>query len=203
MPESPSWERFVNPAFAQSTRLAERHREQRRSEAASSRDARNGHAAALLSGRVPQSFEVLDRAASTYGIEPRYPFWDKRLVEFCVSLPAEAKLKAGWSRHVLRRAMEGILPTAVQWRRDKLDFGPHIIRGMLKHHGAMIGSVLDDKDGTLGGYVDLPGLRAAYQRISDQAETADGRDVKALWRTVVLATGLTGTRAASSTAVAA
>jgi len=32
------------------------------------------------------------------------------------------KLRGGWSKSVLRRAMEGVLPPEVQWRRDKKGF---------------------------------------------------------------------------------
>ncbi|NJK41365.1 MAG: hypothetical protein HC934_08440 [Acaryochloridaceae cyanobacterium SU_2_1] len=39
------------------------------------------------------TLEVMDRAAAPHGIELRFPFWDKRLVEFCVSLPAEQKMQ--------------------------------------------------------------------------------------------------------------
>jgi hypothetical protein len=35
----------------------------------------------------------------------RYPFWDKRMIEFCLSLPPEQKIKKGWTRMIMRRAM--------------------------------------------------------------------------------------------------
>ena len=200
--ELPSWRRFVNSEFAARSGLAERLREQRRVSAAATGDERTLHASLLLASRVPSSFEVLDRAAAACGIEPRYPFWDKRLVEFCLLLPSDEKLKDGWSRFILRRAMDGILPPAVQWRQDKLDFGPHIIRGMLKHHRSLVERMLGKEADAIADYVDVPALNAAYQRIAEKAEAADGRDVQAVWRTVVLATWLNRSTATPKKAAA-
>ena len=61
-----------------------------------------------------------DRMTSNFSIENRYPFLDKRLVEFCFAIPTEMKFKHGWSRYILRIAMDGILPKENQWRLKKL-----------------------------------------------------------------------------------
>jgi hypothetical protein len=37
--------------------------------------------------------EILDYASGVFSIEMRYPFWDKRMIEFCLSLPPEQKLR--------------------------------------------------------------------------------------------------------------
>src|SRR5687768_18008169 len=38
----------------------------------------------LSDAGVPHTLEVLDRAGSAFALEPRFPFWDLRLVEFCL-----------------------------------------------------------------------------------------------------------------------
>lgn len=57
-----------------------------------------------------------------FNIESRHPYFDIRLVEFCLSLPAEYKLKLGVSKRILREAMKGILPEPVRIRNDKAEF---------------------------------------------------------------------------------
>ena len=84
---------------------------------------REGHADQLADAQFPHTLSLTDRFAAAFRIEPRYPFFDKRLVEFCVSLPAEQRLGDGWTRLIMRRAMEGILPPAVQWRLGKASLG--------------------------------------------------------------------------------
>ena len=55
------------------------------------------------------ALERYDRVAAACGIEPRHPFLDRRLVEFCLALPWEQKLSGGWTKRIVRRAMKGIL----------------------------------------------------------------------------------------------
>lgn len=82
------------------------------------------HRKGLLQPAYQQTLEIADACAAGVGVEPRYPFFDQRLLEFCVALPDEEKLANGWSRWILRRAMEGILPPEVQWRTGKSNLAP-------------------------------------------------------------------------------
>ncbi len=63
-----------------------------------------------------------DRNSMAFSIESRVPFLDHRLVENVLSLPAELKIKNGWSKYVLRKSVENILPAEVVWRKDKIGF---------------------------------------------------------------------------------
>jgi asparagine synthase (glutamine-hydrolysing) len=53
------------------------------------------------------------RSLAEWGVEERDPTNDRRLVEFCFSLPPEALLDEGERRPALRRALEGRVPGAV------------------------------------------------------------------------------------------
>ena len=57
-----------------------------------------------------------------FSIEARVPFVDYRVVEYGMQIPSEFKIRNGWSKYPLRCAGEGILPSEVQWRRDKMGF---------------------------------------------------------------------------------
>lgn len=50
---------------------------------------------------------------SGYGVDMRDPTADKRVVEFCLSLPSEQFFRDGCDRLLVRRGMAGILPPAV------------------------------------------------------------------------------------------
>lgn len=67
--------------------------------------------------------ERYDRTASAYAVEPRDPFMDVRVLEFCLSLPNEQLQSRGWPKLVLRRAMRGLLPDSVRWRVGKEHLG--------------------------------------------------------------------------------
>ncbi len=132
-------------------------------------------------------FEVLNHMASAAGIEARYPFWDKRIVEFCLSIDPAEKFNDGYGRLILRRAMKGILPDKVRLRRDKLNFMPHVITGMFKHHAALIDQLCNDKSGLLAKYVNLDTLRKAADRARNSPpDKPDGRAAQQVWRAVML-----------------
>ncbi|MEM1177292.1 MAG: asparagine synthase-related protein [Acidobacteriota bacterium] len=52
-------------------------------------------------------------------IEIRHPFLDRRLVEFCLSMPTAAKFSPGLPRPAARRAMAGLLPETIARRTTK------------------------------------------------------------------------------------
>jgi asparagine synthase (glutamine-hydrolysing) len=51
-----------------------------------------------------------------------YPYADKRLVEFCLALPVTFKLRHGYKRYPIRRAMRGIVPQEICYRTTKEPF---------------------------------------------------------------------------------
>jgi len=123
----------INPAFAAEMRVHERAAEMPLERAFAARTARAEHVAHLESGLDATVLGIQERHAAMSGIEPRYPFFDRRLVEFCVALPAEQKLASGWGRVVARRAMPPPLPESVAWRVPKSDRGPAFHPALVAH----------------------------------------------------------------------
>ncbi len=119
----------VTSAFG-SSRAFNRRKKQLVSDFAMS--VRDSHLKGVNSPLLAESFELFDRIGSRFGIEMRHPFFDKRLVEFCVSLPPDQKIRNGWTRFVLRSALEGILPEPIRWRRDKSNLGHNFSVSLLK-----------------------------------------------------------------------
>lgn len=65
-----------------------------------------------------------DRNSMAHSREVRLPFLNHELVEFAFSLPASYKINEGWSKYILRRSMEGVLPGEITWRTDKIGYEP-------------------------------------------------------------------------------
>jgi asparagine synthase (glutamine-hydrolysing) len=65
-----------------------------------------------------------DRNSMAHSREVRLPFLSHKLVEFVFSLPDEYKLNSGWTKFVLRKAMDKILPPSICWRVDKIGYEP-------------------------------------------------------------------------------
>ncbi len=61
-------------------------------------------------------------AEEHYGIEFKHPFFDRRLIEFMLTLPPKFKYSEGIGKRLLRLAMKGILPEKIRQRKDKAEF---------------------------------------------------------------------------------
>jgi asparagine synthase (glutamine-hydrolysing) len=67
----------------------------------------------------------MDVATMAHGLEARSPFLDHELVEFAAALPTRMKLKGFRSKHILKRAVRGLVPDYVI-QRGKQGFGAPI-----------------------------------------------------------------------------
>jgi asparagine synthase (glutamine-hydrolysing) len=80
------------------------------------RTLRQVHVKQLDMSYLTAGTERYGRLAAVCGIENRQPLQDRRLVEFCVSLPWQQLVRNGWSKFGLRRVAERFLPHDVAWR---------------------------------------------------------------------------------------
>lgn len=60
-----------------------------------------------------------DRLSMWHSLEVRVPFLDHKLVEFVATIPSQLKLKGWKKKHILIKAMEGILPNSILHRRKQ------------------------------------------------------------------------------------
>lgn len=63
-----------------------------------------------------------DRNSMAHSIEARIPFIDYKLLELALSIPAEFKIKDGWSKYILRRCFGENAPKEIVWRKNKFGF---------------------------------------------------------------------------------
>src|SRR5262249_24298976 len=118
------------------------------------RTERQSHQQALSQGLQAWYSEVRNREAAFFGLERRSPFFDQHLVEFCLGLPREQKIGEGWTRLILRRAMTGVVPPAIQWRVDKSDLSPNFRRSFLLYEGERLSRMVA-APGPIEPYVDM------------------------------------------------
>jgi len=83
---------------------------------------RYGMARGLLYDSMTSNLHSADSNGMAHSIETRFPFLDYNLVDWIISLPNQALIHDGWTKYILRRAMNSILPKPIQWRVDKVGF---------------------------------------------------------------------------------
>ena len=67
-------------------------------------------------------FELNDRYNSYYRVENRYPFYDRRLVEFALAIPEYERSRKNINKYIVRKAGKYLLPVSVIKRTDKAEF---------------------------------------------------------------------------------
>jgi asparagine synthase (glutamine-hydrolysing) len=75
----------------------------------------------LDGGHLQSRIESWSAAAHKERVEYSYPLLDKRIVEFCLSVPADYYFSKGKGRYLFRLAAEGLLPGEMLWRDAKLE----------------------------------------------------------------------------------
>lgn len=69
-----------------------------------------------------QIHELNDRESAYNGVEQRYPFFDRRVAEFCLRLPREQRQRGRVWKWVLTDAMRGRLPERVRTKTVQAEF---------------------------------------------------------------------------------
>lgn len=85
------------------------------------RDVRAFQRSYLIEGFLLYRTEAWAELGELHGVNYLYPVFDKRVVEFVLSLPTDQLCRHGWRRYLFRNAMDGILPPSVCWNRSKAE----------------------------------------------------------------------------------
>ncbi|MCY4602422.1 MAG: asparagine synthase-related protein, partial [Acidobacteria bacterium] len=75
----------------------------------------------LERGHLSERMEVWAASGECRGIEYRHPLLDRRVLEFALALPPEQFRRGRWSRWLMRRALDPVLPPEVCWNTDKAE----------------------------------------------------------------------------------
>jgi asparagine synthase (glutamine-hydrolysing) len=143
------------------------------------RTQREDHLTALLDddARAIRTFVLLARSR---GVEARFPFMDVRLARRFLAIPAPLHLDAGFDRIMLRRAVAGVIPEDIRWRRGKANMTLAITRALHRWLPP-----LDVEP--IAAWIDASGVRSLYDtfRMNPTSDAAIE-----LWRILDLAAWL-------------
>jgi asparagine synthase (glutamine-hydrolysing) len=179
----------IKPDFAERIGFHDRLESKRRG-IKQTRSAKLDHIHSFEYGIVPYGLEYLDKGNSAFGFEGRYPYFDKRLVEFCVALPREQRIAHGVNRPILRRAMADLIPDEICRRGDKGNANRNFVRALLTHDRARLEEVILRHPDAIAPYVDVPALQQVYHRFVTESRVRDAYNV---WAAASLALWLRNT----------
>lgn len=179
-----SWKTGLNSDFVERIKLEQRYKAEKKLLIESQINQRTDHHHSLVRGVMPYTLEVLDKAAAAYNIELRFPFWDKRLVEFCLSLPPEQKIRQGWTRMIMRQGLKGILPPEIEWRSGKSNLGPGFRHGFFTFERQRVESMLSQQFKDTAHYTDLASLKTACEKF--MVQKTSGEEEIQIWKSLTL-----------------
>ncbi|MBU1139569.1 MAG: lasso peptide isopeptide bond-forming cyclase [Proteobacteria bacterium] len=125
------------------------------------------HHQVLSSPLQTKGLELQNCLAASFSLNCCSPFYDRRLMEFCLALPPRQKLQKGWGRYVLRKSMGGILPEEVRWRPDKGNLSKAFSSGLLSHHENKIGQWLQYREDYLDQILQKEVLMKKFEEFTE------------------------------------
>ena len=79
---------------------------------------------------MPTLLRNYDRYSMINSVEIRMPFMDYRIVNYVNSLPYSSKIGNGFTKRIVRDALDPYLPKEVTWRKTKIGFSTPIVNWM-------------------------------------------------------------------------
>lgn len=126
---------------------------------------------------LPALLRYVDRNSMAFSIEDRLPFLDYRLVEFSMKLPLSAKIHGGYSKYIMRKALD--MPEKIRTRKDKIGFYTPELRWLEKYSDEYK-ALFVGNGFRAGKYIDHEKL------VRDWDELIHGRDSIGLFRYICL-----------------
>jgi asparagine synthase (glutamine-hydrolysing) len=148
------------------------------------RSSRLEHCAHLEGAQLPYALESANVMSEPFGFENRPPFFDRRVVEFCVALPRAQRVYRGMTRVVVRRALADLLPEEVRKRGAKGGPNLNFARNFLRFEHETIQNLVAAEAEVISEFVDIDALRSTCRRFLGGCGDTDGY---LLWTTISLA----------------
>jgi asparagine synthase (glutamine-hydrolysing) len=79
---------------------------------------------------LPTLLRNYDRYSMMNSVEIRMPFMDHRIVSYVNSLPYSSKFGNGYTKKLIRDAMDPYMPKKITWRKHKIGFNSPIVEWM-------------------------------------------------------------------------
>jgi asparagine synthase (glutamine-hydrolysing) len=165
---------LINRDLAEKFRIVERMGAHQRDEALTSTAPQQEQIRALL---PPHGIELgitgYDKVGGRYGVELRDPWADRRVVEFCLRLPLDQRVRDGWTKFVVRTAFGSDLSPRVRDRVGKEHLGWNFANRLMNETHGFVAETMARSVHPLAGYVDTAAVQRLYARYRETKRVGD------------------------------
>jgi asparagine synthase (glutamine-hydrolysing) len=181
-------QRMINPAFAERLRLAERIRESGYDPFFSALLEPRGQRLRVLLPDTSPIGAIWYESGAAYGLQMCDPTGDVPLLEFCLAIPDEQYARGTQDRFLIRRALEGLVPPAIQWGTRRGVQGADLAL-RLRADAANVDAAVEEiaASAATREYFDLAAMRERWAAVLAGTNAATHGDAATLARSLLLA----------------
>lgn len=132
---------------------------------------------------VDDMLHYFDRASMAHSLEVRVPFLDHHVVEYCATIPPEHKVRRLDTKHVLKRAVRGLVPDRII-DKPKIGFFHGAVDGWFRAQTR--GAISDYLLGPNPRYAEMLDRRAVEKLVRSHSEGTDTGNAHALLSILML-----------------
>lgn len=122
----------------------------------------------VKSGAIGRFSSMFVNRDAAFGMNTAMPMFDKQIIEFMLDVPLQQFRVDGVRRSLIRRAMDGILPAEIQWRRDKKPYSPDYTHRVVKNK-QFINEVINSEQSIFTWkYIDKERMIAAMEHLNPE-----------------------------------
>ena len=131
------------------------------------RYAKNKHLKNISTSNHSKAIEIQSLVANYYGIEERYPFYNRELIEYCLNISPNLKNKDGHSRYILKEAIKGVVPEKIRKRHSKSNLAHALCKNFVEKDSKIIDQELSSPNKILRGYVAIDDLKSSWNSLKE------------------------------------
>ena len=120
------------------------------------------HLEVMSSSNHSKAIEIQSLLASYYGIEERYPFYNKELIEYCLNTSPSLKNKHGHSRYILKEAIKNVVPEKIRNRTTKANLGHALCLSFLKKDYELINEQFSNPNPIIKNIINFNDLNKSW-----------------------------------------
>ena len=127
------------------------------------------HSKKIKNKFIESAFINIDILFYKFNISQVSPFFDKRFVDFCVSLPSQMKLNHGESRYILRESFKEHIPKEVYKRFSKSNLTENFINSISDQDFLNIKYEINNIHPLISSYIDRDFLNSEFHKLSQRS----------------------------------
>lgn len=139
----------------------------------------------LTAPRMTRGLSTMNAHGQTHGVEYRFPFLDRELVRFTLTIPSRFWPRPGSYSRLHREPLRDLLPPEVASRFGKAEFTP-ALANRIRRASVEIGSLFENEGWASSRYVDKTEARRFWRSVTEIGSRSPSASWRQVWAIVTV-----------------